>query len=194
MQRNVPHSMARTATGLLMVTALGLASLAHAQTPAQTPAQAPATRPSRSHKPCRKPPRRSIPPSPPIRLRKPANRKTTTSRKANASARFAASSTAISTACCSSVSARRCHPTKRSGCRCVCAIRRCRRSSTTSSPTQPRSTKIRSNTRPLKSPFWVPCTCTTVAIDDAGAASRGGANAPTTRAPARAAASPAAKR
>ena len=38
MQRNVPHSIARTATGLLMVTALGLASLAHAQTPAQTPA------------------------------------------------------------------------------------------------------------------------------------------------------------
>ncbi|MFM0028740.1 hypothetical protein PQR70_21045 [Paraburkholderia madseniana] len=38
MQRNVPHSMARTATGLLMVAALGLASLAHAQTAAQTPA------------------------------------------------------------------------------------------------------------------------------------------------------------
>jgi hypothetical protein len=30
--------MARTATGLLMITALGLASLAHAQTPAQNPA------------------------------------------------------------------------------------------------------------------------------------------------------------
>lgn len=40
MQRNVPHSAARTAaTGLLMAAALGLASLAHAQTPAQTPAQ-----------------------------------------------------------------------------------------------------------------------------------------------------------
>ncbi|MFM0729394.1 hypothetical protein PQQ52_02710 [Paraburkholderia sediminicola] len=38
MQRNVPHAMARTAAGLLMVTALGLASLAHAQTPAQTSA------------------------------------------------------------------------------------------------------------------------------------------------------------
>ncbi|MGP8433640.1 hypothetical protein ACT2FY_04995 [Paraburkholderia fungorum] len=38
MQRNVPHAMARTAAGLLMITALGLASLAHAQTPAQTPA------------------------------------------------------------------------------------------------------------------------------------------------------------
>ena len=38
MQRNVPHSMARTATGLLMVAALGLASLANAQTSAQTPA------------------------------------------------------------------------------------------------------------------------------------------------------------
>ncbi|MFM0202223.1 hypothetical protein PQR53_20395 [Paraburkholderia fungorum] len=43
MRRNVPHFMARTATGLLMVTALGLASLAHAQTPAQTPPQTPAT-------------------------------------------------------------------------------------------------------------------------------------------------------
>ncbi|MFM0096730.1 hypothetical protein PQQ87_14045 [Paraburkholderia nemoris] len=38
MQRNVPHSMARTVTGLLMVAALGLASLANAQTAAQTPA------------------------------------------------------------------------------------------------------------------------------------------------------------
>ncbi|CAE6777077.1 hypothetical protein [Paraburkholderia aspalathi] len=38
MQRNVPHSIARTATGLLMVAALGLASLANAQTSAQTPA------------------------------------------------------------------------------------------------------------------------------------------------------------
>ena len=38
MQRNVPHTMARTATGLLMVAALGLASLANAQTAAQTPA------------------------------------------------------------------------------------------------------------------------------------------------------------
>ena len=38
MQRNVPHTMARTATGLLMVAALGLASLANAQTSAQTPA------------------------------------------------------------------------------------------------------------------------------------------------------------
>lgn len=37
MQRNVPRSMANAATGLLMVTALGLASLAHAQTPAQAP-------------------------------------------------------------------------------------------------------------------------------------------------------------
>ena len=37
MQRNVPHSMARAATGVMMVAALGLASLAHAQTPAQTP-------------------------------------------------------------------------------------------------------------------------------------------------------------
>ncbi|MEZ0601615.1 hypothetical protein ACAX43_05590 [Paraburkholderia sp. IW21] len=37
MQRNVPRSMASTATGLLMVTALGLASLAHAQKPAQAP-------------------------------------------------------------------------------------------------------------------------------------------------------------
>ncbi|PZR42977.1 hypothetical protein [Paraburkholderia fungorum] len=42
MQRNVPHAMARTAAGLLMITALGLASLAHAQIPAQTPAQTPA--------------------------------------------------------------------------------------------------------------------------------------------------------
>jgi hypothetical protein len=41
MQRNVPHAMAHTAAGLLMVTALGLASLAHAQTPAQTPATSP---------------------------------------------------------------------------------------------------------------------------------------------------------
>jgi hypothetical protein len=43
MQRNVPHSMARMTTGLLMVAALGLASLANAQTAAQTPAQTPAT-------------------------------------------------------------------------------------------------------------------------------------------------------
>lgn len=43
MQRNVPHPMARTVTGLLMVTTLGLASLAHAQTAAQTPSQTPAT-------------------------------------------------------------------------------------------------------------------------------------------------------
>jgi hypothetical protein len=39
MQRNVPPSAARAATGLLMVAALGLASLAHAQTPAQPPAK-----------------------------------------------------------------------------------------------------------------------------------------------------------
>jgi hypothetical protein len=38
MQRNVPHAMARTAAGLLMITALGVASLAYAQTPAQAPA------------------------------------------------------------------------------------------------------------------------------------------------------------
>ncbi|CAE6696585.1 hypothetical protein [Paraburkholderia nemoris] len=43
MQRNVPHPIARTATGLLMVAALGLASLANAQTSAQTSAQTPAT-------------------------------------------------------------------------------------------------------------------------------------------------------
>ncbi|WP_168795034.1 Rap1a/Tai family immunity protein [Paraburkholderia aromaticivorans] len=36
MQRNVPHSAARAATGLLIAAALSLASLAHAQTPAQT--------------------------------------------------------------------------------------------------------------------------------------------------------------
>jgi hypothetical protein len=41
MQRNVPRFMARTATGLLMISALGLASLAHAQTPAQSPTQTP---------------------------------------------------------------------------------------------------------------------------------------------------------
>ncbi|MFM0072642.1 hypothetical protein PQQ86_15910 [Paraburkholderia sediminicola] len=45
MQRNVPHSMARTATGLLMVAALGLASLANAQTAAQTPATSPQPQP-----------------------------------------------------------------------------------------------------------------------------------------------------
>ncbi|RKR44404.1 Rap1a/Tai family immunity protein [Paraburkholderia sp. BL17N1] len=39
MQRNVPRSAARVATGLVMAAALGLASLAHAQTSAQTPAQ-----------------------------------------------------------------------------------------------------------------------------------------------------------
>jgi hypothetical protein len=39
MQRNVPHSAARAAAGLLIAAALGLASLAHAQTPAQTPTQ-----------------------------------------------------------------------------------------------------------------------------------------------------------
>ncbi|MFM0735912.1 Rap1a/Tai family immunity protein [Paraburkholderia xenovorans] len=38
MQRNVPRPAARTATSLLMVTALSLASLAHAQTPAPAPA------------------------------------------------------------------------------------------------------------------------------------------------------------
>jgi hypothetical protein len=35
MQRNIPPSAARAATGLLMAAALGLASLAQAQTPAQ---------------------------------------------------------------------------------------------------------------------------------------------------------------
>jgi hypothetical protein len=35
MQRNVPPSAARAAAGLLMAATLGLASLAHAQTPAQ---------------------------------------------------------------------------------------------------------------------------------------------------------------
>ncbi|HEY2607211.1 MAG TPA: hypothetical protein VGJ10_14660 [Paraburkholderia sp.] len=39
MQRNVHPSAARAATGLLMVAALGLASLAHAQTPPPKPAQ-----------------------------------------------------------------------------------------------------------------------------------------------------------
>ena len=39
MQRNVPPSAARAATGLLMAAALGLASLARAQTAAQKPAQ-----------------------------------------------------------------------------------------------------------------------------------------------------------
>ncbi|MEW9582066.1 hypothetical protein [Paraburkholderia sp. DGU8] len=39
MQRNVHPCAARAATGLLMVAALGLASLAHAQTPAPTTAQ-----------------------------------------------------------------------------------------------------------------------------------------------------------
>ncbi|KAA1008856.1 hypothetical protein FVF58_21460 [Paraburkholderia panacisoli] len=39
MQRNVHPSAARAATGLLMVAALGLASLAHAQTPAAQAAQ-----------------------------------------------------------------------------------------------------------------------------------------------------------
>lgn len=38
MQRNVPPSVARAAAGLLMAAALGLASLAHAQTSAQPPA------------------------------------------------------------------------------------------------------------------------------------------------------------
>ncbi|ASV98309.1 hypothetical protein [Paraburkholderia aromaticivorans] len=38
MQRHVLPSAARAATGLLMAAAFGLASLAHAQTPAQTPA------------------------------------------------------------------------------------------------------------------------------------------------------------
>lgn len=46
MQRNVPPFATRVATGLLMAAALGLASLAHAQTPAQTPTQpAPAAAP-----------------------------------------------------------------------------------------------------------------------------------------------------
>ncbi|WP_144148183.1 hypothetical protein [Paraburkholderia sp. BCC1884] len=46
MQRNVPPFAARAASGLLMIAALGLASLAHAQTPAPTPAQGtPATQP-----------------------------------------------------------------------------------------------------------------------------------------------------
>jgi hypothetical protein len=40
MQRNVSHSAARAATGLLMVTALGLASLAHAQPMQPTMSQA----------------------------------------------------------------------------------------------------------------------------------------------------------
>ena len=40
MQRNVPRTVARAATGLLMLASLGLASLAHAQTSAQTAAQA----------------------------------------------------------------------------------------------------------------------------------------------------------
>ncbi|MFM0394334.1 hypothetical protein [Paraburkholderia phytofirmans] len=39
MQRNVPHSAARAATGLAIAAALSLASLAHAQTSAQTSAQ-----------------------------------------------------------------------------------------------------------------------------------------------------------
>jgi len=39
MQRNVHPCAARSATGLLMLAALGLASLAHAQTPAPTTAQ-----------------------------------------------------------------------------------------------------------------------------------------------------------
>ena len=39
MQRNVPPFVSRAAGGLLMAAALGLASLAHAQTAAQTPAQ-----------------------------------------------------------------------------------------------------------------------------------------------------------
>ena len=39
MQRNVHPSAARAATGLLMAAALGLASLAHAQTPAQPAAR-----------------------------------------------------------------------------------------------------------------------------------------------------------
>jgi hypothetical protein len=39
MQRNVHPSVPRVATGLLMVAALGLASLAHAQTPAPRPPQ-----------------------------------------------------------------------------------------------------------------------------------------------------------
>ncbi|PQV44073.1 hypothetical protein [Paraburkholderia sp. BL21I4N1] len=43
MQRNVPPFATRVATGLLMAAALGLASLAHAQTPAQTPTQPAAT-------------------------------------------------------------------------------------------------------------------------------------------------------
>ncbi|RDK04499.1 hypothetical protein [Paraburkholderia lacunae] len=39
MQQIVPHSAVRAAAGLLMAAALGLASLAHAQTPARPPAQ-----------------------------------------------------------------------------------------------------------------------------------------------------------
>lgn len=46
MQRNVLPSAAHTACGLLLAAALGLASLAHAQTSAQTPAQLPAQAPA----------------------------------------------------------------------------------------------------------------------------------------------------
>jgi Rap1a immunity proteins len=45
MKRNVPLSAARATTGLLIAAALGLASLAHAQTPAQTGQTAQANQP-----------------------------------------------------------------------------------------------------------------------------------------------------
>lgn len=41
MQRNVPRAAARAATGLIAAAAFGLATLAHAQTPAQAPAPPP---------------------------------------------------------------------------------------------------------------------------------------------------------
>ena len=41
MQRNVPRRAAHAVTGLLMISALGLASLAHSQTPAQPQPQSP---------------------------------------------------------------------------------------------------------------------------------------------------------
>ncbi|AXE93386.1 Rap1a/Tai family immunity protein [Paraburkholderia sp. 22099] len=51
MQRNVPRLAARAATGLVMAAALGLASLAHAQTAAQPPAPAPAQTPAQAAQP-----------------------------------------------------------------------------------------------------------------------------------------------
>ena len=177
MQRNVLHFMARTATGLLMVTALGLASLVHAQTPAQTPTRTPPT----STQPQQQTLSQAAPPVDPhlLRLFARADLQTETDNvgaRRNASVLYAViiygyqygvlflGQRALSPR----------HETQR---RCVSAQypglidrRRFRRRRC---PGQRRSL----NGRPPKRPCSASSICITLAINDAGSASRHGARA-----------------